>query len=172
VKRALASLAAVGAVLAHPCGAQPSTLMYREPSSFTQLSAAIIDVLNNEGCRVPQGIINNEVVSTNVISGEFAQKGQTDWAVLCSRQGRQYIRIFWGGPARCPSRIPVGSGGDQFDRAIGTAGRKFIMDRHKAYGGPKPPPIAHLGINYQYLERASVVHYCHRDKWLELTGAD
>jgi hypothetical protein len=155
-----------------PCGAQPSAVTYRTPSSFSHLSAAIVDALNSEGCRIPQGIINNEVVATNVISGDFAQKGQTDWAILCSRQGRQYIRLFWGGTVRCPSRISMGSHAEDFDRAIGTADGNFIVDRYKAYGGPKPPPINHLGINYQYLERASLVRYCYRGKWLELTGAD
>ena len=172
MKRVLASLVAVGAALAQPSGAQPAVLTYREPSSFPQLSAAIVDALNSESCRIPQGIIVKRIVATNVISGEFAQKGQTDWAVLCSSHGRQYIRIFWGGPVNCPSRISIGSEAENFDRAIGTAGRKFIVDSYKTYGGPKPPPITHLGINYQYLERASVVYYCHRDRWLELTGAD
>lgn len=136
------------------------------------MPAAVVDALKVEGCRVPQGLIDNQVVAKNVISGEFAQKGQTDWAVLCSKQGIQYIRIFWGGPVTCQLRIAMGTDTGDFDRAIGTADRKFIMDRYKAYGGPKPPPITHLGINYQYLEKASEVRYCHRGKWLELTGAD
>ena len=66
----------------------------------------------------------------------------------------------------------MGADYEDFDRGLGTADRKFIVDSYKAYGGPKPPPITHLGINYEFLERASLVRYCHRGKWLELTGAD
>jgi hypothetical protein len=172
VKHLLASFAGVGALLAQLCAAQPPAGTYRAPSSFSELPPTIIDDLKSEGCRIPQGIINNEVISTNVISGEFAQPGQIDWAVLCSRRGRQYIRIFWGGPVTCPSRIPVGAEEEDFDRGLSAADRKFIVERYKAYGGPKPPPITHLGINYEFLGRASLVRYCHRGKWLELTGAD
>jgi hypothetical protein len=172
VKRVIAILSTAGAFLSQVSAAQSPAALYREPASFRELSATIVDALNKEGCRIPQGTINGEIVATNVISGDFAKRGQTDWAVLCSKQKRQYIRVFWGGPNRCASRISMGSDASDFDRAIATADREYIVDRYDAYGGPKPPNITHLGINYQYLERASVVRYCHRGKWLELTGAD
>jgi hypothetical protein len=62
--------------------------------------------------------------------------------------------------------------GLEFDRAIDKVDRKYIVDHYEAYGGPKPPEIAHFGINYEFLEKASVVYYCHQGQWLELTGAD
>ncbi|PYR66590.1 MAG: hypothetical protein DMG20_12690 [Acidobacteria bacterium] len=40
------------------------------------------------------------------------------------------------------------------------------------YGGPKPPPIDHLGINDVFIEKASVVWYFYQGKWLQLQGAD
>ena len=155
-------------------------VVYRTPRSYDELPPAIVAALRTEGCRVPLGTIGRKVVATNVISGAFAAKRQLDWAVLCATNGRQYIRVFWGGSAHCPSRIdkgPVMSDGEidqglEFDRAITTADQKFIVDHYQAYGGPRPPNITHLGINYEFLEKASVVHYCHEGQWLELTGAD
>ena len=41
------------------------------------------------------------------------------------------------------------------------------MDHYRAYGGPKPPPIDHQGIESGG-EKASVVLYCYRGKWLKL----
>jgi hypothetical protein len=178
-------------ILAHPLGvmfalaaasymAQSSGGIYRMPESFSELPRQIKTILIKERCRIPQGTIQGKVVAINVVSGELAKKGQTDWAVLCSRDGNHYIRVFWGGVTSCPSRIDKGkmmSGketaqGLEFDRAIDTVDKEFIDRHYNAYGGPKPPTITHLGIDYAYLEKSSVVHYCHRGKWLELTGAD
>jgi hypothetical protein len=40
-----------------------------------------------------------------VIDGEFAVKGQRDWAALCSTGSSTEIRIVWGGPARCEDQL-------------------------------------------------------------------
>lgn len=40
-----------------------------------------------------------------------------------------------------------------------------------AYGGPKPPPIDHQGINDGF-PNGSVVWYSYSGKWLKLTGSD
>ena len=129
-------------------------------------------------CLIPQGILDH----TNAFEGEFAIKGQRDWTVLCSTKGKSHIHIFWGGPKRCPSAIAErldeenlyeeSSGSWEYDRGLGKVGEKFIMKHYETYGGPKPPPITHDAIDDGWLEKASVVHYCHQGKWLELTGAD
>jgi hypothetical protein len=155
-------------------------VVYREPHSFSELPPTFAIILTKEGCRVPQGTIDGKVVAPNVVSGAFASKGQTDWAVLCAKGGHQYIRVLWGGAARCSPRINKGrvltdaeiKQGLEFDRALDRVDRKFIVEHYEAYGGPKPPAITHLGINYAFLEKASVVHYCHKGRWMELTGAD
>jgi hypothetical protein len=46
------------------------------------------------------------------------------------------------------------------------------MGHYRAYGGPKPPPIDHQGIDDAFLEKASVTFYFHKGNWLQLTGAD
>lgn len=168
------------ALAAAPSMEQSSGVIYRMPESFSELPRQFKLLLSKDRCRIPQGTILGKIVATNVISGELAKKGQTDWAVLCSRDGNHYIRVFWGGTVSCPSRIDKGkimSGNEitresEFDRAIDTVDKEFIDRHYKAYGGPKPPTITHLGIDYRYLQKSSVVHYCHRGRWLELTGAD
>jgi hypothetical protein len=59
-----------------------------------------------------------------------------------------------------------------YSRAISPVGREFIVRHYVAYGGVKPPPIDHQGIDDAFVGKASVVFYFYRGKWLELTGAD
>lgn len=115
------------------------------------------------------------VRTRNVIAGDLAEAGQTDWAVLCLRDKRLSIEIHWGGGARCPSSIELHATmvrTAEFDRSIEPADAQAIERWHESYGGPKPPPIDHSGIEYWYLEKGSTVHYCHEGSWLQLTGAD
>jgi hypothetical protein len=152
--------------------------VYIKPEAIKGLPANIVAELKKLNCQIPQGILNH----TNVIKGEFVVEGQKDWAVLCSTNGDTHIHIFWGGSNKCKSAIAEISdknylykrpdGGWEYNRGIGKVGKKFIIEHYEAYGGPKPPPITHDAINDIWLEKASVVHYCHKGKWVQLTGAD
>ena len=118
----------------------------------------------------------------NIVKGEFAKPGQTDWAVLCSLGGVSTILIFWNASEINPSEIAqmndkdrLQSWGDDkmvYSREIEPVGKEYIMQHYEAYGGPKPPPIDHQGINDVFVGKASVVFYFYKGKWLQLTGAD
>ena len=54
------------------------------PSAFPQLPANLVQDLQRRGCTIPQA--HHKKQPHNVIKGEFAKPGQTDWAVLCSEQ--------------------------------------------------------------------------------------
>ena len=151
------------------------------PAAFSQIPKNIAQYLEGRGCTVPQTYLSRE--PHNVISGEFARRGQTDWAVLCSKNGESSILVFWYGStksvsevAKAPDRnyLQTVSEGEKagFSRAIEPVGRKYILRQYKEYGGRKPPRISHQGINDVYVEKASVVRYYHGGKWLELQGAD
>ena len=154
---------------------QPESLWLRRlrPSDFPTLPARIVKELDRRGCTIPQvtveGLDTNK--PHNVVEGEFARKGQKDWAVLCSRGGRSAIRIFWGGSGKCPRTI--GSEPDNAERYLGTANAKYITEHYEHYGGTKPPPrLLHQGLNDGFAEKASQVWYCYRGKWRVLQGAD
>ncbi len=152
--------------------------IYSSPEQLKWLPSNIVMALKKLGCLIPQGIL----IHTNAIEGEFAIIGQKDWVVLCSVKGKSHIHIFWGGPKTCPRVIAEKSdeeylfrqsGGTwEYNRGLGKVGEKFIMEHYEAYGGPKPPPITHDAIDDRWLEKGSVVHYCHEGRWIELTGAD
>lgn len=136
--------------------------------------------LQGRGCTIPQTPYTKK--PHNVIRGDFAKPGQTDWAVLCSVKGVSTILVFWNGSERNPAEIaPMedrnflqGISTDEigYSRGISPVGKDFIMRHYEAYGGPKPPPIDHQGIDDAFIEKASVMWYFFGGKWLKLTGAD
>lgn len=150
------------------------------PTAFPELPSKVIRELQRRGCTIPQEAFAKK--PHNVIKGQFAKPGQTDWAVLCSVKGVSTILVFWNGSELNPDAI--GSGPDLgrlqgigedrigYSRAISPVGRDFIMGHYQAYGGPKPPPIDHQGIDDAFVGKASVTFYLHGGKWLCLTGAD
>ena len=151
------------------------------PAAFSQLPENVVRYLQGRGCTIPQTYMSAD--PHNVISGEFARKGQTDWAVLCSRGRESSIMVFWRGSTKSAAEIArapdsgylqtITEGGKiGFSRMIEPVGRDYIISHYKAYGGPKPPSVDHQGINDVFAEKASVVRYHHRGRWLELKGAD
>jgi hypothetical protein len=150
------------------------------PTAFPELPGNVVTELQRRGCTIPQEVFTEK--RNNVIHGEFAKPGQTDWAVLCSVNGVSSILVFWGGTAKDPAQLAAHEdriylqGIDEhrigFGRSLSVVGRAFIVDHYQAYGGQKPPAIDHQGLNDAFIEKASVVHYFFRGKWLELQGAD
>jgi hypothetical protein len=183
----LLKLAAAVLCLAHAAAAQDddrwraadAATVRLPPSAFPQLPGAVARSLERRGCTIPQTY--DAATPNNVISGEFARAGQTDWAILCSRRRSSSILVFWGGSPKSVSEIArsadigflqgVGEG-IGFSREIGIADRKLILECYREYGGRKPPAIRHHGIQDAFVDKFSSVHYFHRGRWLELQGAD
>jgi len=92
------------AVCAGQSSSEPTGVPSLRPAELAAVPAFVVTALETYGCVVPQTWNSYETrkVQTNVVRGAFAAKGQEDWAVLCSRDGRSHIQVFWGGSARCP----------------------------------------------------------------------
>ena len=151
------------------------------PVAFPQLPKNLMKNLQARGCTIPQAGFKPK--PNNVISGDFAKRGQTDWAALCSRGGESSILVFWGGSVKSPAELAkapddaywLGNDRDGFHyyRHIMVADRDYILAHYREYGrGGFIPPINHDGIDDGFLEKGSAVYYFHRDKWLSLPGAD
>jgi hypothetical protein len=150
------------------------------PSRFPQLPTSIRNELARRNCTIPQ--VAEEKVRQNVIKGSFIEKGELDWAVLCSVHGNSSILIFRKPSAKRvievareadTDRLQSGADGKTgYSRAISPVDRTFILEHYRAYGGPAPPPIDHQGIDDAFVGKASVVLYFYRGKWLQLAGAD
>lgn len=149
------------------------------PTAFPALPAGIVRELLRRGCTIPQADFKTP---NNVVSGQFAHRGQRDWAVLCSIKGASSILVFWNGSAANPADLGrsqdivyLQGGADDkilFSRGIGAVGSDFILKHYQAYGGARPPRIDHQGIDDAFLEKASVVRYFFEGNWLTLAGSD
>jgi hypothetical protein len=150
------------------------------PTAFPKLPKNLLMELQRRGCTIPQPPM--AASRQNVIEGEFAKPGQTDWAVLCSVRGGSSVLIFWNGsPTRSAEIARMrdidrlqswGNGRMVYSRAITPVDGAYITEHYTAYGGPKPPPMDHQGIDDAFVGKASEVLYLYRGTWLRLTGAD
>ena len=159
------TLALLTISLAQSSSAQSGRL---SPAAFLELPTNLVRELQRRGCTIPQDTWSGQ--RNNVIKGQFKKAGQLDWAVLCSLKGVSTILVFWNASEKNPDAIAP-DGDNAQPRGIRAVGRDFIMRHYRAYGGPKPPPIDHQGID-DASEKASVVWYFYEGQWLQLTGAD
>ena len=149
------------------------------PSAFPELPKNIRADLERRKCKVPQLIHEKKV---NVIQGEFARRGQTDWAVLCEAGRITAILVYWNGSEMNPSRTAQQDDRVRYDitadnrleniRVISPVGRREIMIHSSHSPGPKPPTIDHQGIDDALAGKASVINYFYQGKWIGSTGAD
>jgi hypothetical protein len=149
------------------------------PSEFSDVSQAIRVELQRRGCTIPQ--VYTAGPPHNVVRGAFRRRGQSDVAVLCSRQHTSTILVFWGGDPHSVNEMAsradaeflqvVGSGGIGFSRMIRPASPAFIRE-HEQRPRSALPEFSHDGIEDVFVEKASVVWYWREGKWLRLSGAD
>jgi hypothetical protein len=141
---------------------------HRPPSEFRELPPNLKSELERRGCTIPVDL----PVSPNVVRGQFAKHGEFDWAVLCSTQHVTTLLVFWNGsPQNATELLAIPNYNNVSEWYIRPVGKNFIEQHYRAYGGPKPPPIDHEGIESGG-EHASTVFYRYRGKWLHLQGAD
>src|SRR5215469_434705 len=182
-------LAACTALFARPSAPRRGgkTIDRIPPSSFPDLPESFRKILEQRGCAIPQAFQEPQKPS-NVIRGEFAQTGQRDWAVLCSKGESSSIVVFWGGPAACPAELAAfpdenylqgnGQGQQVYSRQIGSINRKRMIALSAVDGGDgvhvptNYPPLDHLGIEDSFVGKASEIHFCSKGKWFSLSGAD
>jgi len=151
-----------------------------KPREFRQLPSAVRRNLDARGCTIPQWPGGH--AAHNVINGSFISSGSRDWAVLCSIDGVSRILVYRDGSAKRVDSLAIRSdavfmqseanGVMQFSRKIDIATPKSIRDHAESYGGPKPHPLDHQGIDDGFMDKASTILYCYRGKWRELQGAD
>ena len=155
-------------------------IVRKAPSAFSQLPSAIVRELEARKCGIPQ--VSSTGKPHNVIRGEFAKRGQSDWAVLCSVNGVSSILVFWNGSEANVAELAKSADRNflqgitstelGYSRGIGPVGRDVVLRRSLAIGGPAPALMDHQGIDDAFMEKASMTYYFYEGKWLQLPGAD
>jgi hypothetical protein len=139
--------------------------------------------LRQRGCKIPQNAFlltkQEKTRPNNVIRGEFARTGQTDWAGLCSKNGRSSIVVFWAKPAGCPTEFSSmpdeqylqddGTGRQVYSRSVVAVNEAEL----RGYADPpKPGSMMHQGIEDDFSGKVATVFYCRAGKWEEVASAD
>jgi hypothetical protein len=97
-------IAGVGFLLSIAGLSAQTSATLRSLELFDELPPQIQATLEKIDCVVPQASFF-VAGPHNVVRGEFAEVGQEDWAVLCSKDGASSIHVVFGGPSTCPSPI-------------------------------------------------------------------
>lgn len=139
---------------------------------FASLPPTVRDQFRTMNCQVPQPSLTG--APQNLIQGEFAAKGQRDWAALCSDGSTTMMRIVWGGTVRCEDSFAARQDADtlvqpspgvwNYSRTItpaAVAQINRVLLRSKAKLSETP---AHDGIE-DTINRVSLAHYCAGNHW-------
>jgi hypothetical protein len=150
------------------------------PSAFPELPGKLVKELRRRGCTVPQESYSGR--RNNVIRGQFARPGQTDWAILCSIDRVSHVLVFWDGSEKNPADLAAipdiqrlqSDVGEKvnYSRGIRSIGRDAIMARLRVAGDPAAQQADHQGIDDAFIEKASQIYYFRDGKWLRLPGSD
>jgi hypothetical protein len=154
------------------------------PGAFPGLPRRITRALEARGCTIPQEWQDPKSADyrkpNNVIRGSFRKRGQTDWAVLCSRADSSGIVIFWGGKPDHPTEMGRSRDADWtqlidergnvvFSRLLLVASPRRILRDNPNPGVAIP---LHDGIEDYFDGKASSIYYFEKGRLLELMGAD
>ena len=152
-----------------------------KPAAFPKLPGEVRVSLEKRACTIPQAVGIDEQPN-NVIRGRFTSPKQIDIVVLCSVKSVSTILVFRGGSVSDVAELAAredkdllqttGANTIGYSRAILVASPTHIRSYYKGFGGPKPPPLDHDGIEDAFVGKASTVLYWFGGKWLELTGMD
>ena len=88
---------------------------YLHPDDFKNVPARVRSKLNEAHCLIPQ--VNEKAIPHNVVTGQFARRGQQDWAAYCSVHGKSKVLVVWGGPSQC-SGNPFNDGAPERDSTV------------------------------------------------------
>jgi hypothetical protein len=152
-----------------------------KPAAFADLSTQVRQAIERRGCTVPQSYANP--MPHNIVRGRFTSAAQMDVAVLCSKARVSSILVFRGGSTASVMELAAQPDADflqevgpgpvvGYSRSLAVANPKYIQDHYDRYGGSRPPPLDHDGLDDGFDGKASVVWYWYGGRWLQLQGAD
>ncbi len=71
----------------------PYLIRHLPVNAFPQMPAAVQDALTQRGCLIPQTYEAHQ--PENVVNASLERQGSSDWAVLCSVDGRVSLLVFF-----------------------------------------------------------------------------
>jgi hypothetical protein len=159
-----------------PQGARNYRIRLLPLASFPSLPRNIVAQLDALHCMVPQTFEARH--PENVIHGSFEKKGSEDWAVLCAHDGRTDLLVFFQSLAEKPftlatHKLTERMGAETPSSEMGPAWGISSIPQDGLQHSPgvrQHGPFDHDGIEDDYVERSSVIHYYRAGNWLTLEG--
>src|SRR3954469_1886684 len=155
-------------------GQQAPYIIRRLPvNAFPDLPNGVTEQLNQRQCMIPQSYEAHH--PENVVRASLEREGSSDWAVLCSAEGKVSLLVFFGsapgrpaGLARTPETIRLqrhdSSGVLGFDWAIDGASPDAVHQAQSAMER-KPPRIDHDALADITIERRTVYRFFSKGAW-------
>jgi hypothetical protein len=155
----------------------------RAPESILQLPEGVRRDLVNRRCVVPKykGYVGTK--DQAYTKGHFRSGTSVDYAVVCHIPSRkiQDVLIYsntegaWNGEVISPGTFDPSPQADKCWATIDVATSKYILDHARAYAPEELkhlPRLDHNGVEVGICDKASIIHYFSKGKWLYLQGAD
>ena len=113
----------------------------------------------------------------------FRSRTSVDYAVVCHTPSLKIQNVLvysmsngaWKGEVISPGKFDPAPQADKCWVTVGIATPKYIRDHAQAYAPEELkslPPLDHNGVDVGICEKASIVLYFNKGKWLGLQGAD
>jgi hypothetical protein len=163
-------------------GRSVSYLIHRLPvNAFPDLPSSIVDELNQRQCSIPQSYEAHH--PENVVHASLERAGSSDWAVLCSAEGKVSLLVFFGNaPAARPSVLGMAeekerlqrhdSSGDLgFNWAIEAASPQAVHEAQSAME-KRPPRPDHDALADITLDRTTLYRFFKKGSWTVLDTSD
>jgi hypothetical protein len=163
----------------------PYLIHHLPVSSFPELPASIVELLNRRGCLIPQTYEAHH--PENVVHASLERSGSSDWAVLCSVSGTVSLLVFFESePARGSIRgqskeqqqpVLLASAPEsdrlQAHDPSGVLGFNWGIDPatpeqvHEAQSGleHKPALVDHDALADSVVERRTIYHFYAKATW-------
>ena len=154
----------------------PYFIRYLPVSSFPELPDAFADLLNRRGCQIPQTYEAHG--PENVVHASLERAGSSDWAVLCSAQGRVSLLVIFGS---APEQLLVLTSAPETERLqahdpSGVLGFNWGIDpaspeqiRTAQIGLLHRPALAdHDALADSLLDHRTVYHFFSKNAWIVL----
>ncbi len=145
-------------------------------SSFPDLPDTIADILTIRGCMIPQTYQAHH--PENVIHASLERPGSSDWAVLCSTQGRVTLLVFFGSVPRKPVTLASAAETNRlqahdssrvlgFNWGIDPASPQQVREAQAGLEH-RPPLVDHDALGETVLDKRTVYHFYGKSGWTYL----
>jgi hypothetical protein len=155
----------------------------RTPASIQQLPTEVRQDLMERQCLIPKYKGATEKEDTAYATSHFRSSTSVDYAIVCHTPSRktQNVLVYsrskgaWKGEIIFRGGFDPALHADKCEATVGIATPKYIVDHAQAYAPEELkslPPLNHNGVDVGICEKASIILYFSKGKWLGLQGAD